>query len=45
MAGFSKCFYPSISKSLHTYFNPLQIASLILILNGLVMIANERSIA
>ena len=45
MTGFYKYFYPFFSKSLHIHFNPSQNVSPILLLNGLVMVTNEGSIA
>ena len=45
MTRFLKVFCPFISKSLHIHFNPSQNVSSILLLNGLVMVTNEGSIA
>ena len=45
MAGFHKSFCPFFSKSLHIHFNPSQNVSPILVLNGVVMVTNEGSIA
>ena len=36
---------PFFSKSLHIHFNPSQNVSPFLLLNGLVMVTNEASIA
>ena len=44
MTGF-KSFCQIISKSLHINFNPSQNISLILLLNGLVMVTTKGSIA
>ena len=43
--GFYKYFYAFFSKSLHIHFNPSQNVSPVLLLNGLVMVTNEGSIA
>ena len=45
MAGFCKWFSPFFSKSLHIHLSPLKHVSPILLLNGLVMVTNEVSIA
>ena len=45
MTGFYKSFCPFFSKSLHIHFNPSQNAYPILLLNGLVMVINEGSVA
>ena len=45
MTGFNKSFRPFFSKSLHINFNPSQNVSPILLLNGLLMLTNEGSIA
>ena len=45
MTGICKSFCPFFSKSLHIHFNPSQNVSLILLLNGLVMVTNKGSIA
>ena len=37
--------FPFFSKNLHIYFNPPQNVPPILLLNGLVMVTNEGSIA
>ena len=42
---FYKSFCPLISKSLSIHSNPSQNVSPILLLDGLVMVANEESIA
>ena len=44
-ADFYKSFYPFFSKSLHIHFNPSQNVSTVLLLNGLVMVTNEETIA
>ena len=43
--SFYKSFSPFFSKSLHIHFKPSQNVSPILLLNGLVMVTNEGSIA
>ena len=45
MTGFYKSFCPFFSKNLHTHFNFSQNVSSILMLNGLVVVTNEGSIA
>ena len=45
MAGVHKSFFPFFSKSGHIHFNPSHSVSPILLLNGLVMVTNEGSIA
>ena len=44
MAGFCKSFCPIFSKGFHINFNPSQNVSTILLLNGLVIVTNERLI-
>ena len=41
MTGFSKSICPFILKSLHIHFSPSENVSPLLLLNGLVMVANE----
>ena len=45
MTVFYKLLCPFFSKSLHIYFNPSQDVSPVLLLNGLMMVANEGSTA
>ena len=45
MTGFCKSVCPFFSKSLRIHFNPSQTVSPILLLNGLVIVINEGSIA
>ena len=45
MTGFYKSFVHFSRKYLHIHFNPSQNVSHILLLNGLVMVTNEGSIA
>ena len=45
MTSFYKSFCSVFWKSLHIHFNPSQNVSTILLRNGLVMVANEVSIA
>ena len=42
---YKNSFRPSISKSLHRRFNPSKNTSPILLLNGLLMVTNERLVA
>ena len=44
MTGFYKSFCPFFSKSLHIHFNPSQNVTTTLLLNGLMVVTNERSI-
>ena len=44
MACFCKSFCPFFSKGFHINFNPSQNVSTILLLNGLVIVTNERLI-
>ena len=45
MTGFYKSFCPFFAKSLHIHFNPSQNVSPVLLLNGLMIVTNEGSIA
>ena len=45
MTSFLKSCYAFTAKSLHIHFNPSQNVSLILLVESLVTVANEESIA
>ena len=45
VTGFYKSYCSFFPKNLHIHFNPSQNVSAILLLNGLVMVTNEGSIA